>query len=161
MLILHWLTGHAAVVSDHIAQVTAIINLGFNGYRDLVLPRAETDPLVRQAIVVVAEQHLFLQYGHADLERSETYESLLRDLIERSNECSPHQDESAMTALLLLHLREMISGSDGFKHIYGSLRTVLNLAGHSLENLSSQFGEFIKIQILRYVLTTSPQCCSN
>jgi hypothetical protein len=138
--------------SDHIAQVTAIINLGFNGYRDLVLPRAETDPLVRQAIVVVAEQHLFLQCGNTKLERSETYESLLRDLIARSNACPPHQDESAMTALLLLHLREMISGSDGFKHIYGSLRTVLNLAGHSLENLTSQFGEFIKIQILRLCL---------
>ncbi|KAI5461518.1 hypothetical protein BGZ63DRAFT_414236 [Mariannaea sp. PMI_226] len=138
--------------SDNIAQVTAVINLGFNGYRDLVLPQAETDPLVRKALVVVAEQHLFLQCGYPDLERSRSYESLIRDLIVRSNECPPHQDVSAMTALLLLHLREMISGSDGFKHIYGSLRSILNVTGHSLDNLSSPVGEFVKIQILRLCL---------
>ncbi|KAF5001961.1 hypothetical protein FDECE_10763 [Fusarium decemcellulare] len=140
--------------SDHVAQITAVINLGFNGYRDLVLPYAELDSLIRKAIIVVAEQHLSLKTGHCDSPYSATYGSLLHDLVERSTQCPPVQDELAQTALLLLHIREMISGSDNFKLIYGSLRTLINnmVMGQSLESEHSALGRFVKIQILRVSL---------
>ncbi|KAJ3461958.1 hypothetical protein MRS44_010511 [Fusarium solani] len=139
--------------SDHIAQITAVINLGFNGYRDLVLPYAELDSMIRKAIVVVAEQHLALKTDSC-APYSPTYGSLLRDLVERSNQCPPVQDELAQTALLLLHIREMISGSDNFKLIYGSLRILIKnmVLEQNLESENLVLGRFVKIQILRVSL---------
>lgn len=108
--------------------------------------------MIRKAIVVVAEQHLALKTNSC-APYSPTYGSLLRDLVERSNQCPPVQDELAQTALLLLHIREMISGSDNFKLIYGSLRTLIKnmVLEQNLESENLVLGRFVKIQILRWV----------
>ncbi|KAF4340510.1 trehalase [Fusarium beomiforme] len=138
--------------SNNIAQLIAVINMGFNGYRDLVLPRAETDPLVRKAVLLVVEQHLSLQNGTAISLDPAAYGSLVRELIIRSHQCAPQDDDSALTALLLLHIREMISGSDNFRLIYGSLRVVVNaLAKHSGDR-KSDLRRFLQMQILRVCL---------
>ncbi|KZF20889.1 hypothetical protein L228DRAFT_249722 [Xylona heveae TC161] len=139
--------------SIHVAPATAVIDRGFNGYRDLILPLAETDPLVCKVISVVSTQHMSSRFGHqCTLETtSDTYSELIRDLIIRSHHRPPYTDQSSIVALLLLHLREIISGSDDFKLVYGSLRTLLNAAkdGFVFEYPYSQLGEFLKIQILR------------
>lgn len=139
------------LVSNHIANLIAVINLGFNGYRDLVLPQAEIDPLVRKAIVVIVEQHLSLQNGTTVSLDPTAYSSLVRDLITRSERCAPQDDESALTVLLLLHIREMISGSPNFKLVYGSLRVVVNALGQGLDAMASELRKFVEMQILRYV----------
>ncbi|KAL6352561.1 hypothetical protein LRP88_13026 [Fusarium phalaenopsidis] len=136
--------------SNHIANLIAVINLGFNGYRDLVLPQAEIDPLVRKAIVVIVEQHLSLQNGTTVSLDPTAYSSLVRDLITRSQRCAPQDDESALTVLLLLHIREMISGSPNFKLVYGSLRVVVNALGQGLDAMASELRKFVEMQILRY-----------
>ncbi|EEU38373.1 uncharacterized protein NECHADRAFT_58708, partial [Fusarium vanettenii 77-13-4] len=137
--------------SNHIANLIAVINLGFNGYRDLVLPQAEIDPLVRKAVVVIVEQHLSLQNGTTVSLDPTAYSSLVRDLITRSKRCAPQDDESALTVLLLLHIREMISGSPNFKLVYGSLRVVVNALGQGLDAMASELRKFVEMQILRYV----------
>lgn len=129
--------------------------MGFNGYRDLVLPRAETDPLVRKAVLLVVEQHLSLQNGTAISLDPAAYGSLVRELIMRSHQCAPQDDDSALTALLLLHIREMISGSDNFKLIYGSLRVVVNALTKNAGEGTSDLRRFLQMQILRYVLRVS------
>jgi len=126
--------------------------MGFNGYRDLVLPRAETDPLVRKAVLLVVEQHLSLQNGKTVSLDPAAYGSIVRELISRSNQCAPQDDDSALTALLLLHIREMISGSDNFKLIYGSLRVVVNALAAKGDGKTSDLRRFLQMQILRYVL---------
>ncbi|KAF5662540.1 acriflavine sensitivity control acr-2 [Fusarium heterosporum] len=138
--------------SNNIAQLIAVINMGFNGYRDLVLPRAETDPLVRKAVLLVVEQHLSLQNGTAISLDPVAYGSLVRELILRSHQCAPQDDDSALTALLLLHIREMISGSDNFKLIYGSLRVVVNALAENSDNKRSDLRKFLQMQILRVCL---------
>ncbi|KAF5002360.1 hypothetical protein FGRMN_371 [Fusarium graminum] len=138
--------------SNNIAQLIAVINMGFNGYRDLVLPRAETDPLVRKAVLLVVEQHLSLQNGTAISLDPAAYSSLVRELIIRSHQCAPQDDDSALTALLLLHIREMISGSDNFKLIYGSLRVVVNALAENSNNKRSDLRRFLQMQILRVCL---------
>lgn len=138
--------------SNHIANLIAVINLGFNGYRDLVLPQAEIDPLVRKAIVVIVEQHLSLQNGTTVSLDPTAYSSLVRDLITRSQRCAPQDDESALTVLLLLHIREMISGSPNFKLVYGSLRVVVNALGQGLDAMASELRKFVEMQILRVCL---------
>lgn len=79
------------------------------------------------------------------------YSSLVRDLITRSQRCAPQDDESALTVLLLLHIREMISGSPNFKLVYGSLRVVVNALGQGLDAMASELRKFVEMQILRYV----------
>ncbi|KAJ4258730.1 hypothetical protein NW762_007816 [Fusarium torreyae] len=138
--------------SNNIAQLIAVINMGFNGYRDLVLPKAETDPLVRKAVLLVVEQHLSLQKGTAITLDPAAYGALVRELISRSHQCAPQDDDSALTALLLLHIREMISGSDNFKLIYGSLRVVVNALAASRDDKSSDLRRFLQMQILRVCL---------
>ncbi|RGP71278.1 acriflavine sensitivity control acr-2 [Fusarium sporotrichioides] len=122
--------------SNHIAQLIAVINMGFNGYRDLVLPKAETDPLVRKAVLLVVEQHLSLQKGTSVSLDPAAYSSLVRELISRSHQCAPQNDDSALTALLLLHIREMISGSDNFRS----------------EDRRTDLRTFLQLQILRVCL---------
>ncbi|KAF5003126.1 hypothetical protein FDECE_10317 [Fusarium decemcellulare] len=144
-------------VSNHIAELIAVINLGFNGYRDLVLPRAEIDPMVRKAIVLIVEQHLSLQNGTTVSLDPTAYSSLVRDLITRSTKCAPQNDETALTVLLLLHIREMISGSDNFKLIYGSLRVVVNALTQNVDGISSDLmRRFLQMQILRVCLFGEP-----
>ncbi|RBA20962.1 hypothetical protein FPRO05_08409 [Fusarium proliferatum] len=138
--------------SNNIAQLIAVINMGFNGYRDLVLPRAETDPLVRKAVLLVVEQHLSLQNGTAISLDPAAYGSLVRELIMRSHQCAPQDDDSALTALLLLHIREMISGSDNFRLIYGSLRVVVNALAKNAGEGTSDLRRFLQMQILRVCL---------
>ncbi|KAI1039155.1 hypothetical protein LB505_007554 [Fusarium chuoi] len=138
-----------AALSNNIAQLIAVINMGFNGYRDLVLPRAETDPLVRKAVLLVVEQHLSLQNGTAISLDPAAYGSLVRELIMRSHQCAPQDDDSALTALLLLHIREMISGSDNFRLIYGSLRVVVNALAKNVGEGTSDLRRFLQMQILR------------
>ncbi|KAF5716079.1 trehalase [Fusarium mundagurra] len=138
--------------SNNIAQLIAVINMGFNGYRDIVLPRAETDPLVRKAVLLVVEQHLSLQNGTAISLDPAAYGSLVRELIMRSHQCAPQDDDSALTALLLLHIREMISGSDNFKLIYGSLRVVVNALAKNAGERTSDLRRFLQMQILRVCL---------
>ncbi|KAF5687529.1 trehalase [Fusarium denticulatum] len=140
------------LVSNNIAQLIAVINMGFNGYRDLVLPRAETDPLVRKAVLLVVEQHLSLQNGTAISLDPVAYGSLVRELIMRSHQCAPQDDDSALTALLLLHIREMISGSDNFRLIYGSLRVVVNALAKNAGEGTSDLRRFLQMQILRVCL---------
>ncbi|XHG08503.1 hypothetical protein AWENTII_011601 [Aspergillus wentii] len=129
--------------------MTTVIDRGFNGYRDLIVPLGETDPLVRKAIVVVSRQHLSLRFGAEMTADITTYGDLIRDLIIRSKSCSLREDMSSMTALLLLHVREMVSGSGDFKLVYGSLRALVNATGQHHGNASSQLMEYVNIQILR------------
>ncbi|RFN44289.1 acriflavine sensitivity control protein acr-2 [Fusarium flagelliforme] len=138
--------------SNNIAQLIAVINMGFNGYRDLVLPRAETDPLVRKAVLLVVEQHLSLQHGTSVSLDPSAYGSIVRELVSRSHQCAPQDDDSALTALLLLHIREMISGSDNFKLIYGSLRVVVNALAAKGDGKTSDLRRFLQMQILRVCL---------
>ncbi|KAM0491678.1 hypothetical protein ACHAP8_010452 [Fusarium lateritium] len=126
--------------------------MGFNGYRDLILPRAETDPLVRKAVLLVVEQHLSLQNGTSISLDPAAYGSLVRELISRSHQCAPQDDDSALTALLLLHIREMISGSDNFRFIYGSLRVVVNAFAARSEDRRTDLRTFLQLQILRVCL---------
>ncbi|KAH8648638.1 hypothetical protein BX600DRAFT_442924 [Xylariales sp. PMI_506] len=138
--------------SDHAAQITTVINLGFNGYRDLILPQAESEPLIRKALISIAEQHLSLQVG-LDISWDPTaYGSLVRDLVKRSNQVPAAENELAMAVILLLHLREIISRGDDFKLIYGSLRIIVHgILDRDLGGTGSQLEEFVRTQILREI----------
>ncbi|KAF9891551.1 hypothetical protein FE257_004018 [Aspergillus nanangensis] len=137
--------------AQHLAPVNAVIDRGFNGYRDLILPFAESDRLVRDAIVLVSRQHLSLNSGDS-LADSIIYNRLIRGLLTRSCKGSflLRRDISSMTALLLLNLREVISGSGDFKLVYSTLRAFFDTAALSPGvGGSCELTKFVTIQLLR------------
>lgn len=127
----------------------AVIDRGFNGFRDLILPFAEHDHLVRDAIVLVSRQHISLRgYGDA-IPDAMAYDDIIQRLLTRSYRGALYQHTSSMTVLLLLHLREVISGSSDFKLIYGSLRAFVDAAAPAPTAESCELTRFVNIQILR------------
>ncbi len=104
---------------------------------------------MRQAIVLVADQHASCILGAGSLTDLSDYIRVIRGLARRSLILAPHEDETTLTTLLLLHLRQIISGNDDFMLVYGSLRCLV-MKSNYLSNLSdSPLGRFVKIQILR------------
>ncbi|EED21164.1 aminotransferase, putative [Talaromyces stipitatus ATCC 10500] len=143
--------------AEHIAPAATVINRGFNGFRDLLLPYAETDPFVRGAIAAVSRQHIILRFGGDVVSDIREYNSLIIELVARSKMSAPNQDISSLIVLLLLHYRETISGGNGFKYLYGSLKALPDMTIQS--NLAGQLNEltrFVNIQILRLRLFAEP-----
>ncbi|KAK4939814.1 hypothetical protein LTR10_019987 [Elasticomyces elasticus] len=130
----------------------AVIDRGFNGYRDLILPLAECDTLVQKAVVVAATEHLSSKLARHILPNPNTYNSVLCGLRLRSQTMIPYKDDISMTTLLLLLLCEMISGGDKFTQIYGIMRGLIRSAGAQLEFSPSRLGRFVEIQTLRVQL---------
>ena len=145
----HW-ADHFSSVATHIAPAAAVIDRGWNGFRDLLLPYAETEQFVRRAIAAVSRQHIILRFGGDFASDILEYNSLIAELVARSKVFPPNQDIASLVVLLLLHYRETVSGGTGFKYLYGSLKALPDL---TIQNgLSYQFYElaqFVNIQILR------------
>jgi len=139
------------LVATNVAPIMAVIDRGFNGYRDLILPLAEYDPLVQKAIVVAATEHLSSKLARHVLPNPNTYNSVLCGLRLRSQTMVPYKDDISMTTLLLLLVCEMISGGDKFTQIYGIMRGLIRSAGAHLQFSPSRLGQFVEIQTLRSV----------
>lgn len=143
-----------ASVSVQIAPRIAVVTHGFNGFRDLILPLAEVDLLVRQAVLSVSTQHISSRFGECPFPVSDMYSGLIQNLLTQSQQMQPSRDHSSRIALLLLHIREMVSGTEGFKLIYGCLRSLVKAT--SSESGSDprhpELDDFIKLQIFRQVL---------
>ncbi|PYH89223.1 hypothetical protein BO71DRAFT_403245 [Aspergillus ellipticus CBS 707.79] len=135
--------------ANHIAPGLSVIDRGFNGYRDLILPLSDTDPLVCKAILVVSEQHSS-QTGRGAFLISDTYTGLIHDLISRSHQVGL-EDQSSTIALLLLHIREIISGGEDFKLLYTSLRTLFPISGANVSQ-ASPLEAFLSAQVFRFQL---------
>ena len=131
----------------------AVVTHGFNGFRDLILPLAEVDPLVRQAVLSVSTQHISSRFGESHFPVSDMYSSLLRGLLAQSQRMQVVGDYSSRIALLLLHLREMVSGTEDFNLIYGCMRSLVKAtnAESSSDSCHPELDDFIKIQIFRQV----------
>lgn len=156
--------------SDHIAPTTAVIARGFNGYRDLILPLAEFDPFMQGAVLAVSMQHILLRFGGDAVDSVKAYNATIQGLIARSYHCPPDQDISCRVVLLLLHLREVMSGSNDFKFLYGSLRALQNTATTSITRGSIGFShQLAEVRLfaealfdeacgVQYLLTQGARC---
>lgn len=139
-----------STVAEHIAPAAAVIDRGWNGFRDLLLPYAETEPFVRRAIAAVSRQHIILRFGGDFASDIREYNGLIAELVARSKAFPPNQDIDSLIVLLLLHYRETVSGGNGFKYLYGSLKALPDLTiQNSLSGQLFELARFVNIQILR------------
>ncbi|KAH8700294.1 hypothetical protein BGW36DRAFT_446821 [Talaromyces proteolyticus] len=142
--------------SQHIAPLAAIIDVGFNGYRDLIIPLAESDKLVQKAVALVSTNHLSMKLEGLVIPNAALYSEVFDELLFRSQNSDPSHETANLTATLLLLLSEMITGNVNFSVIYKMLRDFLFAAGDRLVLVSCQLDEFLRIQIQRFQLFVEP-----
>ncbi|KAF2151605.1 hypothetical protein K461DRAFT_279086 [Myriangium duriaei CBS 260.36] len=137
--------------SLNVAPMGAVINQGFNIYRDLLLPLAEHDGLVKKAVILVSSQHILMQKDHWRLDVGQMFEDLLKELVTRSVAVGINEDRSSVVALLLLHLHEAALGGDDLNLIYGSLHALANVVDLSRSD-DSLLWYCVRTQIMRFSL---------
>ncbi|RHZ52630.1 Zn(II)2Cys6 transcription factor [Aspergillus thermomutatus] len=138
-----------------VAPVMVLLDDVSNGYRDLLLPMACTDDLVRQAVEVVATQYLAqLQpsFQHAaDTGRAAIISRLRRESLH----FSPDSVFSASTwaTLIVLLVGETITGSDEYHHL---LQTLLCLVRNLAPQVPSDATRFLTKQTHMFQLLGLP-----
>lgn len=108
--------------SSSVAPVMVVLDGKFNGYRDLILPLACEDDLVKGAVSVVSMYHLApgrpeLQY-HAD----SGLQSIIRQLLERTSQLENALDLSAWATIIVLLVGETITGGSNLPFLFRILQ---------------------------------------
>lgn len=114
------------LVASQVAPVMVIFDNVSNGYRDIFLPLACEDEVLRGAIRAVAAQHLALRHpgfqGIAEIGRAAIISRLRRDSLQASSDSIVNLRTWA--TLIVLLVGETITGSPEYSHL---LRTLLSL----------------------------------
>lgn len=109
-----------------------------NGYRDLILPLAHSDPLVQRAVLVVSALHLGnhqAQLRHqAEMGRAAILTRLRQDVV--SGRAEDVLNVSTWATLLILLVGETVTGSSDFVHLFSMLRSLMLLQNG--DNLGSR-----------------------
>lgn len=112
--------------ASQVAPVMVIFDNVSNGYRDIFLPLACEDEVLRGAIRAVAAQHLALRHpgfqGIAEIGRAAIISRLRRDSLQASSDSIVNLRTWA--TLIVLLVGETITGSPEYSHL---LRTLLSL----------------------------------
>lgn len=112
-----------------------------NGYRDVFLPLACEDELLRTAIGVVASQHLALYnpsfQSAADQGRAVIISRLRRDSLE----ASPDRvfNLSTWATLIVLLVGETITGSSEYSHLLQTLMCLIQNVGQIAPSAARDF----------------------
>ncbi|KAE8414358.1 hypothetical protein BDV36DRAFT_265443 [Aspergillus pseudocaelatus] len=112
--------------ASEVAPVMVIFDHVSNGYRDIFLPLACEDEVLRGAIRVVAAQHLALRHpgfqDMAEIGRAAIISRLRRDSLQATSDSIVNLRTWAV--LIVLLVGETITGSPQYSHL---LRTLLSL----------------------------------
>ncbi|KAE8138928.1 hypothetical protein BDV38DRAFT_270144 [Aspergillus pseudotamarii] len=112
--------------ASEVAPVMVIFDNVSNGYRDIFLPLACEDEVLRGAIRAVAAQHLALRHpgfqGMAEIGRAAIISRLRRDSLQATSHSIVNLRTWAI--LIVLLVGETITGSPEYSHL---LRTLLSL----------------------------------
>jgi hypothetical protein len=117
--------------SSMIAPVMVVLDGEFNGYRNLILPLACEDELVRSAVSVVCMYHLAHQRPGLQYRADAGFQSLLHNLRLRTSDRSDLVDVSAWTTIIILLTGETITGGSNLPYLFKILQY---LAAANLEN---------------------------
>lgn len=138
------------IVSTTIASGMVILDGPHNGYRNLILPLAASNPMVRKAVSSVSGYHLWRNNPElraaADISRTE----VIQQMKNASVASNPEQALSASTwaTLLVLLIGELILGGD---HYIFLLRMMCSLQASGVQEENSDLLEFLHRQTDLYV----------
>ncbi|KAM6523111.1 hypothetical protein FSOLCH5_003730 [Fusarium solani] len=138
--------------SDNIASEMIAIDGPHNGWRYLMLPMAESDELVMDAVLAIS---LFHSSGilHKDLvvdkAEQDHYGRAIQGLQKRSQlrYCDRSDQQSVLITVLLLLTAVMVNGSSDFPILFGMLQSAIDAIGGEGELGSGEIAEFLVRQV--------------
>ncbi|KAL2679385.1 hypothetical protein Neosp_010159 [[Neocosmospora] mangrovei] len=138
--------------SDNIASEMIAVDGPHNGWRHLMLPIAETDELVMDAILAVSLFHSSrtLQNDLAiDQIKQDHYGRAIQGLQKRSQlrNCDRSNQQSILITILLLLTAVMVNGSSDFPILFAMLQSAIDVLGGEKELGSGDIAEFVVRQI--------------
>ncbi|KAM0258011.1 hypothetical protein ACHAQJ_004054 [Trichoderma viride] len=143
--------------SESIAPKMVVFDFNGNGYRNILLPLACEDELVRQAISVIAAFHLSQRAPHMRMAAEVGQQAILSKLFRDSLQLEPRRLFSLSTwaTILVLLVGETITGANNYVHL---LEILSNLAqsSDSVQSLSMTTRGFIREQTRMFELFGFP-----
>jgi hypothetical protein len=130
-----------------------VIDEKFNGYRDLILPMAETDASVRNSVIAAGAHHFALRANLSANVAQSYYTKAINELLRCSKNktlISP-MDNSPIASLVILLICDMITGCDNFKTLFNALRCSVKARGE-VDMSKDRFGQFLLQQIRKHVM---------
>lgn len=128
------------VVLDHVA----------NGYRDIILPLACDNDLLRQAVSVVATQHLALSHPSYQAAADKSRAAIISQLRHESFQATSDLvfNRGTWATIIVLLVGETITGSSEYGHLLQTLSCLSQNVGH----IDSSTKHFLTQQTHMYVI---------
>ncbi|WAO92349.1 Zn(2)-C6 fungal-type domain-containing protein [Fusarium falciforme] len=147
--------------SDNIANEIIAVDGPHNGWRHLMLPIAETDELVMDAVLAVSLFHSsrILQNDRAiDQVKHDHYGRAIQGLQRRSQlrDCDRPNQQSILITILLLLTAVMVNGSSDFPILFGMLQSAIDVLGGEAELGSGDIAEFVVRQVRKFKVYAAP-----
>lgn len=146
-----------AYFSSTIAPAMVTIDNNSNGYRDIILPLATHDSLVKRAVSVVAALHLGQKRGDL-LEPAEKGRSAIIQRLQNDATCGRRADVfsvSTWATIILLLVGETVTGNQEFAPLFRMLQSFLRGSVHVVET-SVDAARFLVQQSQMFNLFTPP-----
>ncbi|KAH0843379.1 hypothetical protein AYO21_09937 [Fonsecaea monophora] len=140
--------------SSTIAPVMVVLDGKFNGYRDLILPLAFEDHLVRSAVCVVAMQHLAYQQPGLQSRAEAGFQSIISELRLRTSTQADLLDISAWTTIIILLTGETITGGTNLPYLFKILQHLA--AANTKDGRNSVMHSFLMEQTRMMTLFAQP-----
>ncbi|KAH7268943.1 hypothetical protein B0J15DRAFT_391281 [Fusarium solani] len=132
-----------------------------NGWRYLMLPMAESDELVMDAVLAVSLFHSS-RVLHDDLVidqiEQDHYGRAIQGLQKRSQlrDCDRSNQQSILITVLLLLTAVMVNGSSDFPILFGMLQSAIDAIGGEVELGSGDIAEFLVRQVHKLQVYAAP-----
>ncbi|KEF51703.1 uncharacterized protein A1O9_12338 [Exophiala aquamarina CBS 119918] len=145
-------------VSRKIAGEMVAIDDRRNGWRYLVLPIAQEDELVNDAVLSAAAFHFSVNVNAQFLDPGAVYQSAIRKLRLRQDMTCYNvvEQQKILLSLLVLLVAAVVSGSSDFRTIFGLLEGALYALGGEDRISHGELGRFVVWQIRKYRGWVSP-----
>lgn len=120
-----------------------------NGWRRLVLPLAQVDGLVRDAVISASMFGFSTHVKHQSLEPNIAYQKVIRRLRHKQDFFCQNvfERQSVVLTLLLLLAGVIVSGSSDFRIIFRSLESFLSAVDDDLIFTEDELGRFLYLQV--------------
>lgn len=108
--------------SSSVAPVMVVLDGRFNGYRDLILPLACEDDLVKDAVSVVSMYHLAPERPEMHFHAEAGLQLIIRRLLQRISQLENALDLSAWATIIVLLVGETITGGNNLPFLFRILQ---------------------------------------
>ena len=140
--------------SDTIAPVMVVVDSNFNGYRNLLIPLACEDELVRAAVCVASLDFMAQQRPEMQRRAELGFQSILGQLRQRTSARSSLVDLSAWAAIIILLTGETITGGTNLPYLFKILQHLA--AANTEDGCTSVMHAFLAEQTRMMTLFAQP-----